>query len=257
MLDEGERASPSATAGNCEAANDTGSEITPRTERKVRGPRVQREWTVVGEWDRRYTSEESVRAYILQECNDINARANMTRYPGMHADRVDSYGLFGLKRKWMSKDGLKETIILECPYVNRSGCACQVRIRDEAGRVLMEVSNAHTEESHAVDTAKYLKMRHKLVVVDRVKIAPTQTGLQLRRSLLDASPTKRIDESLKWSGSGCSHCRHFRRLFILASTDFLRVAGLLIAWFGRNDRRYWQNGWKGSTLTVHMRLCSS
>lgn len=162
-----------------------------------------REWSHVAEWNRG-ESPQTVDAAILAKCNELNAAANMFRYPGMHLDRVDSYGLFTFKREWPSRNGLKVTTILECPYVNRSGCQCQVRITEMRGHVLMEVSNAHNEASHEADEAKFLKMPQKLIVVERVKAAPTQTGLQLRRSLLDVSPRKRIEAELKGYAIKCA-----------------------------------------------------
>ena len=170
-------------------------EAVDRFPKKKRAAARQRIWEEIGRWERCDSTEDEISGYISRQLIQFNASAGIPVFRGTHRDRKSLYGDFQLKRTWPSMKGMIENTVLACPYRDRSGCQCEVRIVKNATHVVLSIANAHSQADHANESVKFLSQKQKAFIASAVKIAPMQTASQLLQNIQD-SPTKSIDRTL-------------------------------------------------------------
>ena len=187
---------PKSSKGKSNAADaDQSDDQFPK---KKRAAARQRSWEEIGRWERCDSTEDEISGYISRQLIQFNASAGISVFKGTHRDRKCLYGDFQLKRNWPSMKGMIDNTVLACPYRDRSGCQCEVRIVKNATHVVMSITNAHSLADHENESAKFLSQKQKAFIASAVKIAPMQTASQLLQNIQD-SPTKSIDRTLKKS----------------------------------------------------------
>jgi hypothetical protein len=188
---------PKSSKEKSNAADDDESADQSHTKKKRAAAR-QRSWEEIGRWERCDSTEDEISGYISQQLIQFNASAGIPVFKGTHRDRKSLYGDFQVKRNWPSMKGMIDNTVLACPYRDRSGCQCEVRIVKNATHVVMSITNAHSLADHENESAKFLSQKQKAFIAAAVKIAPMQTASQLLQNIQD-SPTKAIDRTLKKS----------------------------------------------------------
>ena len=160
------------------------------------------EFQEVESWNRNDMSDADIHAHIRRHLFDFNKEAGILHVPGSHKDRVNQFGDWIFRRRWMSNQGLVTNVIVNCPLIKRCNCSCQCKIVEKPTITTLYVANLHTADDHvtAKDKSKYLNFREKTVIRDAVKIAPNQSARELMRNVAD-SPTKNISIAKKnqWS----------------------------------------------------------
>jgi len=151
------------------------------------------EFQEVESWNRNDMSDADIHAHIRRHLFDFNKEAGILHVPGSHKDRVNQFGDWIFRRRWMSNQGLVTNVIVNCPLIKRCNCSCQCKIVEKPTITTLYVANLHTADDHvtAKDKSKYLNFREKTVIRDAVKIAPNQSARELMRNVAD-SPTKTI-----------------------------------------------------------------
>ena len=161
--------------------------------KKKRAKLAPIEFQEVESWNRNDMSDADIHAHIRGHLFEMNKDAGILHMPGSHKDRVNQFGDWIFRRRWMSNQGLVTNVIVNCPLIKRCNCPCQCKIVEKPTITTLYVANLHTADDHvtAKDKSKYLNFREKTVIRDAVKIAPNQSARELMRNVAD-SPTKTI-----------------------------------------------------------------
>jgi hypothetical protein len=158
--------------------------------------RGRREWMLHSIFDRITLSDDDINRHVQDFLTKEAETTGVGKTAGAHRDRIKEFGVWTVKARWNSSVGGCETIILKCPMAYRCRCDYQIRIWWSPTQVVVEISGHHTRDSHVeADKEVGLKMQEKIVIKERVKAAPLASGTDIRRSLLDASPEKQINQA--------------------------------------------------------------
>ena len=175
-------------------SDDCGKKKTPKYKR----PRVQ--WNMVHFFVKGADAEmddDERKLQIEQGARAFMEAGHVYKVPGHKAGPTDC-GLWKQSKEWTADGGDTKTCVFKCPLSGRFGCKAEVKITESTGYHSLETRGVHDAESHHPDKdkSKHLKLKQIEAIETGVRIAPNQSARQLRRNLVNLSPSKRVDPKL-------------------------------------------------------------
>ena len=191
--------------------------------RQYRRPRA--EWDRVLEFakgDDAEMDEDEMKAQIDKLARELMEAGKIFKLAG-HKTGPNDYFMWKLVRSWTIDGGHTLVSWFRCPLSYRFGCTCEIKKYDGESYMALEKRGEHDDDSHHPDKdkSKHLKLKQMEAIHTGVRVAPNQSARQLRRHLVNLSPSKRVDPKLLRNMKNLVH--KFRAELTLEQLDKIKI----------------------------------
>jgi hypothetical protein len=173
--------------------------------KKICGGR--RSWTQLGSWDRTALFESEIDHQILTLANERMEISGLVEWPQVRRKEEQKYIGRWAQNETQYRESCKVAVeTYYCPLRKRTHCPVQIRVTRSVTSVILDSSGGeHTQElSHSNNSSKFLSFKQRIAVANAVKHNPAATGTDVRRTLQQLSPSRKVQPALARSESICS-----------------------------------------------------
>jgi hypothetical protein len=141
-------------------------------------------WIRIATFGRLGKSEEELQAMVLQVATDQLKPYIPDFFQELKPLDTD---LFGWKRKeiYVARK-VQQIATYRCPLAYACQCKSMLRVVRTEEHIVVEIKEEHNSESHANDTYKKLKAKHKSALVKIVRADPSLSSTAVRRQIHQA-----------------------------------------------------------------------